>query len=85
MRWRLRVPASVANLGPGFDILALTVALYNDVNVESGEGSGVVVELDADAPQELRDPAVNLVVRSYVQTCEYLGVAASSVAASSCA
>lgn len=50
---RARVPASVANLGPGFDTLALALGLYTEVEIESagsltmkveGEGS----ELPAD-------------------------------------
>src|SRR4051794_29114339 len=28
MRWRLRVPASSANLGPGFDALGLALEIY---------------------------------------------------------
>ncbi|HWE56220.1 MAG TPA: homoserine kinase [Acidimicrobiales bacterium] len=51
---RARVPASSANLGPGFDVLALALARYVEVSVEpaarlevetSGEGS----DLPADA------------------------------------
>jgi homoserine kinase len=47
---RVRVPASSANLGPGFDVLAVALALHVEVSVEpaarlevvaSGEGSGL--------------------------------------------
>src|SRR5687767_13209848 len=47
---RARVPASSANLGPGFDTLALALALYVEVDVEeadelrivaTGEGSDI--------------------------------------------
>lgn len=47
---RVRVPASSANLGPGFDALAVALSLYVEVSVEpaarlevvtSGEGSGL--------------------------------------------
>jgi homoserine kinase len=31
---RARCPCSSANLGPGFDALALALILYNDVSVE---------------------------------------------------
>ena len=30
---RARAPASSANLGPGFDVLALALALYVDVEI----------------------------------------------------
>ncbi|MGH7877836.1 MAG: homoserine kinase, partial [Candidatus Dormibacteraceae bacterium] len=45
---RVRVPASIANLGPGFDILAMAVDLWLEVEAEpavvpswsfSGEGA----------------------------------------------
>jgi homoserine kinase len=34
MRIRVRVPATSANLGPGFDALGLALALYNEVTLE---------------------------------------------------
>jgi len=37
----VRVPATSANLGPGFDALGLALALYNEV--EARESDGVVV------------------------------------------
>jgi homoserine kinase len=52
---RARVPASSANLGPGFDVLALAVALYVEVEVvpaarlslaTEGEGSSVACDED---------------------------------------
>jgi homoserine kinase len=51
---RARAPASAANLGPGFDALALAVACYVEVTVEPGAGlevrtSGCGADLPADA------------------------------------
>ncbi len=41
---RVRVPAGTANLGPGFDCLSLSLALYNEVVLErAGEGLEIVV------------------------------------------
>jgi homoserine kinase len=34
---RARVPASSANLGPGFDVLAVALALYIEVNIEPAD------------------------------------------------
>lgn len=48
-RVRVRVPASSANLGPGFDALGLALSLYNDVNLEEDESVSVSIEgLGAD-------------------------------------
>lgn len=34
----VRVPASTANLGPGFDCLGLALGLYHELTVETGDG-----------------------------------------------
>jgi len=40
----VRVPATSANLGPGFDVLGLALALHNEIAYEEAEGVSVVVE-----------------------------------------
>lgn len=79
MRATIRVPASVANLGPGFDILALALQLQNDVIAEGRDGGAVSVEVEgegADGDEPLTDPEHNLVARSYVDACTRLDVPA---------
>lgn len=76
MRATVRVPATVANLGPGFDILALALQLQNEVHATAHDGGEVLVEVD-DADAELRDPSRNLVARAYVEACRRIGVAES--------
>jgi homoserine kinase len=44
MRVRVRVPATSANLGPGFDALGLALALYNEVTIEEADRVSVAVE-----------------------------------------
>jgi homoserine kinase len=44
MRVRVRVPATSANLGPGFDVLGLALALHNEVTLEEADGVSVAVE-----------------------------------------
>jgi homoserine kinase len=43
MRVRVRVPASTANLGPGFDALGIALDLWNSIEIETG-GSEIAVE-----------------------------------------
>jgi homoserine kinase len=79
MRSTVRVPATVANLGPGFDILALALQLQNEVVAQTVDGGTVTVEVDGDDDDaELLDPARNLVARAYVEACARLGVAESA-------
>src|SRR5579864_9058063 len=73
MRVRVAVPASVANLGPGFDILALALQLQNDVRAEQRPGD-LTIDPGPDAPAELRVPARNLVTAAYMRSCAELGV-----------
>jgi homoserine kinase len=79
MQVKIAVPATVANLGPGFDILALALQLQNDVHAQEAGGDDLTVDPGADAPDELRDPRLNLVTRAYTVACERLAVAATGV------
>jgi homoserine kinase len=78
MRVRVAVPASVANLGPGFDILAMALQLQNDVRAEQRLGP-LTIDAGPDAPEELNDPKRNLVTTAYAQSCAALGVPATGV------
>ncbi len=55
----VRVPASSANLGPGFDVLAAALALHLEVEVV--ETGSFAVETDLDVARDRR----NLVVRAF--------------------
>jgi homoserine kinase len=55
----VRVPASSANLGPGFDVLAAALALALEVNVR--ETGTFAVHTDLDVPRDRE----NLVVRGF--------------------
>lgn len=44
MRVHVRVPATAANLGPGFDALGLALALHNEVSAEEADRVSVTVE-----------------------------------------
>jgi homoserine kinase len=62
MRLRARTPATVANLGPGFDALALAVDVENEVELDTETRPVVVVE--GEGAGELPEDASNLVFRS---------------------
>jgi homoserine kinase len=73
MRATVRVPASVANLGPGFDMLALALQLQNEVSAETTADGAVTIEIDGEVDDPLlSDPAHNLVTRAYLETCARL-------------
>jgi homoserine kinase len=71
MRFSATVPATVANLGPGFDCLSLAVELRNEVTVEAAPGLSVVVE--GEGSGELPADGSNLVVRSMERLASDVG------------
>jgi homoserine kinase len=77
MRVTVRVPASIANLGPGFDMLGLAMQLQNEVVAVGTDDGAVSLHIEGDdSDAQLRDPAHNLVARAYLESCERIGVAA---------
>jgi homoserine kinase len=71
---RVRVPATSANLGPGFDALGLALALYDDVSARIS-AAGFRVTVDGEGAGELPDGEDHLVVKAMLATFEALGAA----------
>ncbi len=62
MRVHVRVPATSANLGPGFDALGLALALYNEVT--ASEADTVSVTIEGEGAGRLSTGAENVVARA---------------------
>lgn len=71
------VPASSANLGPGFDAFGLALGLYDTIEVRVvGRGMRVeVVDAGAGGLDEVPRDETHLVYRALCAACEHLGVA----------
>ncbi|WP_328419872.1 homoserine kinase [Micromonospora sp. NBC_00389] len=69
---RVRVPATSANLGPGFDALGLALGLYDDLAAEVTSG-GVRVTVTGQGAGELPDDDRHLVVRAMRAAFDVLG------------
>jgi len=59
----VHVPATTANLGPGFDCLALALDLWNEVSFEV-TGDGLVVDIEGYGADSLPKDESNLIVQS---------------------
>jgi len=59
----VRVPATTANLGPGFDCLGMALALYNTVTVYTTTG-GLSVRIEGEGAEDLRWGQENRVLRA---------------------
>jgi homoserine kinase len=71
MKVHVRVPATSANLGPGFDALALALALHNEVTVEEAEG--VAVRVHGQGAGSLPTGERNVVARGLRLVYEAVG------------
>lgn len=68
----IRVPASSANLGPGFDTLGLALSLYDEITAEV-VGDALVVDVEGEAAAEVPRNERNLVVESMRRAFKELG------------
>ncbi|MEG2020032.1 MAG: homoserine kinase, partial [Synergistaceae bacterium] len=71
----LRVPATSANLGSGFDAIGMAVSLYNIFKVVDILPSGEYkIDAVGEGALELCTPENNLVITAYEETCKRWGV-----------
>ncbi len=67
-----RVPATSANLGPGFDALGLALDLHDELRAEVA-GAGVRVAVSGEGAGQLPTDETHLVVRAMYATFDVLG------------
>ncbi|UUZ45610.2 homoserine kinase [Janibacter limosus] len=72
----LRVPASSANLGPGFDCVGLALGVWDECTVTVTQEPGLVVDVAGSGADSVPRDESPPVVRTMVTTRERLGVAA---------
>ncbi|MER7278247.1 homoserine kinase [Dactylosporangium sp. NPDC000244] len=68
----VRVPATSANLGPGFDALGLALTLYDEVEARV-TAAGVTVEVSGEGEGDLPADETHLVVRAMRRAFAVLG------------
>ena len=71
---RVRVPASSANLGPGFDCLGIALGIYDEVEVHTVAGEGIEVEVSGEGAGDVPTDGSHLVARALRRGLEYAGV-----------
>nr|PZN46575.1 MAG: homoserine kinase [Actinomycetota bacterium] len=80
---RVRVPATSANLGPGFDALGLALGLHDEIEVtldepEGGAGTGphagVRISVEGEGAGELDEGEDHLIIKAMRKTFDRMGV-----------
>lgn len=74
-RVTVKVPATTANLGPGFDTLGLALSVYDELEVSVREAPGATVTVHGVGEGEVPTDESNLVVRSIAHTFAAHGLA----------
>jgi homoserine kinase len=65
---RVRVPATSANLGPGFDTLGIALSYYDDLEVTTAEPGTISIEVSGEGEGKVPLDASHLVVRAILET-----------------
>lgn len=68
----VRVPATSANLGPGFDTLGLALSVYDEL-VVTPLASGLDIDIEGQGAADVPRDASNLIVRSVAYAYEAVG------------
>ncbi|MFW0784228.1 homoserine kinase [Gordonia sp. CPCC 206044] len=72
---RVRVPASSANLGPGFDCLGIALGVYDELIVETTAG-GIEVEVSGEGAGDVPQDGNHLVARAIARGLAVAGARA---------
>lgn len=73
-RVAVRVPATTANLGPGFDTLGLALSVYDELVVEAVDRPGVRVHVEGVGAGQVPTDETNLVASSLLHALAAMGV-----------
>ncbi|MFI7670087.1 homoserine kinase [Nocardia sp. NPDC049526] len=68
-----RVPASSANLGPGFDSLGMALGIYDEIEVRTTD-SGLTIRVEGEGADDVPWGPSHLVVRAIERGLEAVGV-----------
>jgi homoserine kinase len=77
---RVKVPATSANLGPGFDTLGIALSYYDDLEVTAVKPGTITVEVTGEGQGQVPLDESHLVVRAILETFKRVGQKAPGLA-----
>lgn len=69
---KVRIPATVANLGPGFDALGIAVQMHLEVEIEPRRDS-IEIMVEGEGAETLPEDETNLVIKAMNQFFDFVG------------
>lgn len=75
---KIRVPATSANLGPGFDCLGLALNIWNEISFETAEK--ITYQVTGEGAEKLNKGARNLLTKAFTNVYEICGKELKGVA-----
>jgi len=69
---KVRVPATIANLGPGFDALGVAIQVHLEIDIEPRRDS-IEITVEGEGADELPKDESNLVIRSMHAFFDHIG------------
>ncbi len=74
MKYAVRVPATTANAGSGFDTIGIALSLYNELYFETEpDAAGITVEVTGEGEKEIKSDKENLILSAMARTAEKAG------------
>ena len=70
----VKVPATSANLGPGFDTLGVALSFYDELEVETVEAQDIQIKVIGEGEGEVPEDESNLIVRAIIHTFNHLRI-----------
>ncbi|KJR98962.1 MAG: serine kinase [Peptococcaceae bacterium BRH_c4a] len=70
---RVQVPATTANLGPGFDCLGMALQLYNSVEMSLTSSSGLYIEVQGEGSPDIPRNENNMVYQAALRVFKMVG------------
>ncbi|HLO89308.1 MAG TPA: homoserine kinase [Nostocaceae cyanobacterium] len=69
----VKVPATTANLGPGFDCIGAALGLYNTVKFTRLDSEGLIIQVAGTEAEKVQTDESNLLYQAFVKLYEHLG------------
>jgi homoserine kinase len=68
----VKVPATTANLGPGFDCIGAALGLYNEVKFTALDGEGLIIQVAGVEAEKVQTDETNLLYQAFAKFYSYI-------------